>query len=110
MNFSYLHSNVIHTDYSEDYMNNLGLSDEIKESVLSQFEQYGLNIVNTEQDWVINQLYIADIEISKHLDGDVRAAATVEDWRKYRKDLRDYVKRVDNVLTAIGNRPANPLS
>lgn len=58
-----------------------------------------------EKVWVTTELGIADINIRYHEDLDSRASGTIEQWRSYRCDLRDYIK--GNV--AGHKRPNSPV-
>lgn len=70
------------------------------------FDQTKIDIINAEieQQWVKEELNIADIELSKVQDSDSRAIGTVGDWRAYRKALRNHV--IGGVVQ--GTRPTRP--
>ncbi|MFB1096885.1 hypothetical protein ACEWH9_22350, partial [Vibrio diabolicus] len=58
-----------------------------------------------ENLWVEQEMLFADRQIVLHEDADARASATIEQWRVYRRDLRNYVK--DNVVSMV-ERPQRP--
>ncbi|HFG1581196.1 TPA: hypothetical protein ACGFXK_002552 [Vibrio cholerae] len=60
-----------------------------------------------EHEWVKSELKIVDLQISLHLTDDHRATHTLEDWKRYARDLRDYTSEVDGVVTVNAEvRPA----
>ena len=68
-------------------------------------EQITQQFADSEQAWVVAELFSADVEIRKHEDGAARVkGANVQAWRTYRNDLRDYVQ--SGVVT--GERPVKP--
>lgn len=52
-----------------------------------------------EHEWVKSELKAVDLQISLHLTDDRRAAGTLEDWKQYARDLRDYTSEADGVVT-----------
>lgn len=62
-------------------------------------------ITRDESDWVSSELSAADKEVFKHDDAHGRTNSTIQAWRTYRNELRDYI--VDDVIvTAKPSRPA----
>lgn len=69
-------------------------------------EQIDYEFALTENEWVKSSLANADVQINYHLDGDgLRATASLEKWRSYRIELRDYVK---NGKVTKNSRPSHP--
>lgn len=58
-----------------------------------------------ENAWVASEMMYADKQVNLHFDEDERAILTIEDWKEYRRTLRDYVK--DGVIT-LEERPVRP--
>jgi hypothetical protein len=69
-------------------------------------EQVVFDIIdlNKAKAFVSSELPVADINIFYHEDTDTRAVATLQDWRDYRKALRDYVQ-ADAI---VGSQPVRP--
>ena len=74
-----------------------------KEDKLAELAQ---QLVDTESAWVKSELDNSDVEVKKHEDSAPRAkGASVQVWRTYRNELRDYIQ--DGVI--VGERPIKPL-
>lgn len=102
---SYIYNNESHTDYSNDYMNSLGVDAETQDSILAMRDYDYQKLAEKEQEWVRVQLSYLD-ELEKKLrDGDERATMTEEEIVNHRKKLRDYVTNDNGVLSINGNRP-----
>lgn len=102
---SYIYNKETHTDYSNDYMNNLGIDAETQDSILAMRDYDYQKLAAKEQEWVRVQLSYLD-ELEKKLrDGDSRATMTEEEIVNHRKELRDYVTNDNSVLSVNGNRP-----
>jgi hypothetical protein len=52
-----------------------------------------------DHDWVMSELKNVDLQISLHLTDDRRATHTLEAWKKYARDLRDYTSEDNGVVT-----------
>lgn len=63
-----------------------------------------VNELMRAKSFVTSELLSADIQISYHEDADPRKVAAVEDWREYRRQLRDYVK--NGIVASI--KPERP--
>ncbi|WP_084978112.1 hypothetical protein [Plesiomonas shigelloides] len=61
-----------------------------------------------EHDWVKSELKNVDLQISLHLTDDRRATSTLESWKRYARDLRDYTSESDGGVVTVNasNRPA----
>ena len=102
---SYIYNKEAHTDYSNEYMNNLGVDAETQDSILAIREFDTQRHAEKEQEWVRAQLFKCDEMERKLIDGDSRATMTEEEIRVRRIALRDYVTSDNNVLSINGNRP-----
>lgn len=102
---SYIYNKEAHTDYSQEYMNNLGIEDEIQESILAMYEFDAQHHAAKEQEWVKSELLKFDEMERKLNDGDSRATMAEEEIRVRRIALRDYVTSDGGVLTVNGERP-----
>ncbi|WP_417536347.1 hypothetical protein [Methylophaga sp.] len=102
---SYIYNKETHTDYSTEYMNNLGIDAETQDSILDMREFDAQKHAAKEQDWVRAQLFKCDEMEQKLIDGDSRATMTEEEIRVRRIALRDYVTSDDDILTVNGDRP-----
>jgi len=69
-------------------------------------EQVAIDIMNLgeAQSFVIREIKVADINIFYHEDADTRAVATLQEWRDYRKALRNYVQ----AGAIVGSQPVRP--
>lgn len=62
-----------------------------------------------EHEWVKAELKAVDLQISLHLTDDRRAVGTIEDWKQYARELRDYTSESDGVITVNAtDRPVIP--
>ncbi|MGO2457022.1 hypothetical protein [Vibrio casei] len=102
---SYIYNNESHTDYSNDYMNNLGIGAETQDSILAMRDYEYQKLAEKEQQWVIAQLGLLDIAENMLNDGDERASMALEEIAIRRKSLRDYVTYTDGKLIVHGERP-----
>lgn len=64
---------------------------------LADEAQQALN--KQEHEWVKSELKAVDLQINLHLTDDRRATGTLEAWKQYARDLRDYTSEVDGVVT-----------
>lgn len=101
----YIYNNESHTDYSNEYMNNLGIDAETQDSILAMREFEQQKYAAKEQEWVRLELIKCDEMLKKIADGDSRAIMTAEEVSIHRIALRDYVTSDDGVLTVNGERP-----
>lgn len=102
---SYIYNKETHTDYSNEYMNNIGIDSETQDSILAMREFDQQQHAEKEQKWVKSELLICDEMQRKLMDGDSRATMTEDEIRNRRIALRDYVTSDDGVLTVNGDRP-----
>lgn len=102
---SYIYNKETHTDYSNEYMNELGIDAETQDSILSMRDFNNQRFAEQEQSWVKTELLKLDEMLSKLQDGDTRATMAEEEIRSQRKALRDYVTNENGVLTVNGARP-----
>lgn len=104
---SYIYNKETHTDYSNEYMNNLGIDDETQDSIISMRDNDIQKYAEKDQSWVRSELSKCDEMIKKIEDGDSRATMTIEEVSARRIALRDYVTNEKGVLTIKGNRPVD---
>lgn len=61
-----------------------------------------------EYSWASSELSKSDVMIQYVLDNDDRAVSTEENWREYRRLLRDYASVSDGIYSINGERPVSP--
>lgn len=57
------------------------------------------DISKKEHEWVKSELKIVDLQISLHLTDDRRATHSLEGWKRYARNLRDYTSHDNGVVT-----------
>lgn len=102
---SYIYNKEAHTDYSQEYMNALGIDPETQDSIISMRDNDIQKHAEKEQSWVRRELSKCDEMIKKIEDGDSRATMTAEDVSVRRIALRDYVTNENGALSVNGERP-----
>ncbi|MGO2497792.1 MAG: hypothetical protein ACTH6I_07200 [Vibrio litoralis] len=102
---SYIYNKETHTDYSNDYMNSLGIDAETQDSILAMRDYDYQKLAAKEQEWVRVQLSYLDELEKKLIDGDNRATMTAEEISTKRIALRDYVTNENGTLRVNGERP-----
>lgn len=102
---SYIYNKETHTDYSNDYMNNLGIDAETQDSIISMRNYDYQKFAAKEQEWVQELLVKCDEMMKKINDGDVRATMTEEEVSQARINLRNYITNENGKLIVNGNRP-----
>lgn len=56
-----------------------------------------------EHEWVKSELAQVQIELMYHWTDDKRASRTLEDWKEYARDLRDYTSKANGIVTVTTN-------
>lgn len=85
-----------------------GVADAERKGEIEEFltaEDRAQQWAQEEQAWVKEELGRMDLEVLKHYDGDERAVSDLEAVKKYRRELRDYVRNEGGRLVVVGNRP-----
>lgn len=64
-------------------------------------------LAQIEHLWVKKEMALSDLQIALHIDEDERAIYTIEIWKQYRRDLRNYTSSSDDGVITINfeNRP-----
>lgn len=101
----YIFNNETHSDYSVEYMRNLGIDSETQDSIISMRDYDIQKHAAKEQSWVRSELAKCDEMIRKITDGDSRATMTIEEVSARRIALRDYVTSDNGILSVNGYRP-----
>jgi len=79
------------------FLNNIKTAQDLADEV-----QQALN--RQEHEWVKSELMAADLQIRLHLTDDRRATDTLEDWKRYARELRDYTSESDGVVTVNADK------
>ena len=107
--FTYKYNGGTHTDTSQKYMTDLGLSDEVIESIKSQEAYEESKKALSAQSEMISDLKWCDLQIRYHETGDVkRAISTMDEIKSYAIECRDYVHNTESGLVIVGEKPIRP--
>ena len=102
---TYIFNNGTHSDYSVEYMNEIGIDPETQDSIISMRDYEKQRHAEKEQEWVRSQLVLLDIQDRIISDGDSRSTMTAEEVSARRIALRDYVTNNHGSLFVNGDRP-----
>lgn len=104
---TYIFKGNTHSDYSQEYMTELGMNEGTIEAAKSQATFELQRHAKKEQEWVVSELEKCDVMMKKIEDGDVRGVYTKEQVSAYRMSLRDYVNNDNGELIVNGDRPTH---
>ncbi|EOC7930733.1 hypothetical protein ACI8HA_003181 [Vibrio cholerae] len=87
------------------------LSDELGYPKAVDFKQTEQDIATIEHAWVESELMVVQVELMYHWTDDQRATSTLDAWKLYARQLRDYTTTDDQGTPSIRgeSRPAKPI-
>lgn len=72
-------------------------------------EELERRFIESEHGWVKSELNNVQVELMYHWTDDDRAAATLDDWKQYARDLRNYTTTDENGNPKIRDGETRPV-